>query len=360
MLTLNFYRFNISSGDKVHVLVRSPRLNLYTFDSTTPPVPIYTDEEGLFVNFQSDDKDEGLGFDANILRGRCDSRLVPLFAPMATVTDGSSPFSKYLPGLYCSWLINPWEDFLSGGYIQIRFNYLTLGDVDVLAIYGGDSESATKLGRWQGTKLTPNDTVISTSGKVYITFTTDEDQNGLPLNVTTGFSFTYKVCTGKCLDCKAGTYYNVTKNECKTCPLNTISNTSAQLECHSCGAGSEWKSSEQCNICPKGYYSSDGIKCNPCPAGLIAPQNGMSICMKCPKENNYAVNGTDCEECPPGTTPSVNMCITIPVPERPVNNEAVLIYLLVGLAIIIIGISAFAFYKKKQDGGYQSVFTEQW
>jgi hypothetical protein len=69
MLTLNFYRFNISSGDKVNVLVKSTRLNLYIFDSATPPVPIYTDEEGLFVNFQSDDKDEGFGFDANILRG---------------------------------------------------------------------------------------------------------------------------------------------------------------------------------------------------------------------------------------------------------------------------------------------------
>jgi len=319
-----------------------------------PPVPIYSDDI-IIILFTSDDVNEGLGFDADVIHDRCDSRLVPLWASSATVTDGSAPLSKYKTGLSCSWIVSPWATFERNAYIQIIFNYLLLGDLDVLTMYDGDSPSAPVLARMQGNKLKPNNSIITTSSKILVSFTTGQEQIGLPENTTTGFSFIYKVCTGKCLSCLPGTYFDM--NDCKICPKYTISNLPAQLQCSPCPAGSEWKSSIECSSCQKGFYSSNGTECLLCPSGLIAPNNNMSSCIPCIEQNYYAVNSTVCAECASGTSTSGSSCTPLPVPEKPVNNQAVLIYLLVGLAIVIIGITVFAFFNRKKDNGYESVWT---
>jgi len=86
----------------------------------------------------------------------------------------------------------------------------------------------------------------------------------------------------------------------------------------------------------------------------------MSSCIPCSESNYYTVNTTDCAECPPGTSSNGGSCPPLPVPEKPVNNQAVLIYLLVGLAIVVIGISVFAFFNRKKDNGYEAVWMENW
>jgi len=361
--TLNFFRFQVNSGDSITVQIVNSSTR-YTFTKDFPPFPV-TANNSMEITFKSDTKDEGLGFEADIIRDGCDSRTVPLTASIATLTDGSYASLPYKASQSCSWIIDPAAPFTVGAYMLLKFNYLVIGEADVLTIFDGDSEFAPKLGRWQGTVVTPR-TLNATHGRVFIKFVTDDRQTGLPpvsSNISYGFSITYKVCTGKCLDCKPGTYYNITKNECKICLSPTVTLRSGQLECETCPDGQEWISSQECSACIPGTYSSGGMACKQCPPGLIAPEVGMSSCLPCTKDS-YAVNDTSCEMCPPGSTPSESgaSCDVIPVPPQPKNNEILLIYLVVGVALLIFGLVVFVVIKRKKspDDDYESVFTEEW
>jgi len=171
------------------------------------------------------------------------------------------------------------------------------------------------------------------------------------------------VCTGKCLECKPGSYFNVTKNECKPCLQPTISTAFGRLDCSLCPNGQEWRNSQECTSCVPGTFSSGGSKCQACPLGKIAPSASMSSCVQCP-ENQYAVNQTDCLVCPEGNRPNADdtACETIPTTPQPKNNEIVLIYLVVGLALLVLGLVIFVIVKRKNttEDDYESVFTEEW
>jgi len=200
-----------------------------------------------------------------------------------------------------------------------------------------------------------------------MTFITDFEQSGLPpagANISFGFSITYKVCTGKCLECKPGSYFNLTRNECKLCPPPTISTASGQLDCTTCPDGNEWANSQACASCLPGTFSTGGQKCQNCPSGKMAPSYAMGACVPCPENTHYAVNSTACLACPAGNRPTTvgNACEAIPIPPQPKNNQVVLIYLVVGLALLILGLVIFVIVKRKNssEDDYEAVFTEEW
>ncbi len=104
----------------------------------------------------------------------------------ATLTSNSGSFndgsgsSNYGDNLRCSWLI----DVRSGSIITLNFsNFDTESTYDVVSVYDGSSSSSTLLGSFSGSSVPSS--VVSSSDRMYVTFTTDG--NG----TASGWSATY-------------------------------------------------------------------------------------------------------------------------------------------------------------------------
>lgn len=83
------------------------------------------------------------------------------------IEDGSAN-SFYKNNTSCSWKITPYGT----GPIVLQFTSMnTEANVDVVKVYDGNSESAPLIGTYSGNTLPP--TILSTSNKLYITFSTD-------------------------------------------------------------------------------------------------------------------------------------------------------------------------------------------
>jgi len=283
LTTLVFYRFDLSHGDRITV---NTATNAYTFDIFHPPVPIYITDSDFVVNFFSDAKDEGTGFEADILHGSCSSRTIPLRSLTGSISDGSSPRSNYKNGQLCSWMIDPFLPMPDGAYIRVVFDKVSLRNGDILSVHDGDSKFAPALARLHGNQSTPD--VVGRHSKVFIFFLSDTSPLPSSQNASLGFSISWQVCTGKCLDCPADTRYNISTLQCVDCPPDTQS-----------GQGS--------------------LVCSPI---VIEP--------------------------PPEPQANCTTCGQDYVSPKPQHNEAVMIYMVVGVLVLFIGIGIFVYARYKQ------------
>ncbi|ESP03827.1 hypothetical protein LOTGIDRAFT_230171 [Lottia gigantea] len=135
------------------------------------------------------------------------------------------------------------------------------------------------------------------------------------------------VISEQCVECAAGTFYDVSSKMCKSCPINKYQNMAGQKECMSCTAGlttenmgsekvsdckddcplgEELTGAGQCQKCPVGKYrSADDTSCQPCDAGTTTAGEGTTSKKDCNlgdcQKGYKRTSGTNCEICPVGS-----------------------------------------------------------
>jgi hypothetical protein len=90
-----------------------------------------------------------------------------------SIEDGSGPVTDYQNNSNCSWLISLYDSISS---ITLSFDKFNLDPSDQVNVYDGMNASAPLLGSYTGTTIPPN--VVGTSGKMYITFTSNSTAPG--------------------------------------------------------------------------------------------------------------------------------------------------------------------------------------
>jgi len=88
-----------------------------------------------------------------------------------SITDGSGPIEDYQNNVTCSWLFDPQTSEDSVSSIKIVFPYFETAENDFVTIYNGPTVQDEVIGSFSGNALPP--TVLSTSNKVLVVFTTD-------------------------------------------------------------------------------------------------------------------------------------------------------------------------------------------
>lgn len=182
-LNLDFYTFNLASGDTVFVFDGpnpvSPLLIALTGDSLVKNISSTTGQ--MFVLFTSDSTSNSEGWSASYRSDFCHGISV-MTAPSGTLSDGSGPF-LYNNNTYCSWHINPG----SSDPILLTFdNFKTESGFDFVYVYNGPNSNATLLGTFDGNTIPQS--VTANSGEMYIEFISD---GGV---VDEGWSAHYVVC----------------------------------------------------------------------------------------------------------------------------------------------------------------------
>jgi len=294
------------------------------------------------VQFSSNkDKNVGLGFDVSAYIDECPPHPTTLNSLYGTVTDGSSIHSTYKAGQKCEWVISPYKQVSKDGYIHISVNYIDLREGDELIVYDGDSVFAPVLQKFTDKGEENNFTFKGTHKNIYIQF------NGANPSSTPnkGFSISWDVCTGKCLDCGVGSYYSPINNECNQCPNLTVALDRGLLTCSRCPPGSHWISTSSCKECAKGFYGNGTKSCHTCSLPKVSAKVGSVNCSYCP-DNSVPVNTSYCLPCKTGyyAQGGFDQCKKI------INNDdgALILYVFIGITILIVGVVIFMIFQKRR------------
>ncbi len=179
-ITLNFYRFDLGSGDKVSVYdgedANAPLLGEFT--GSTLPSTINSTGNKMYIHFETDGAGNGQGWFAGFTAHQPDycSGMVILEEPTGKFNDGSGDVFYYKNGTNCKWRIQP-EDATTN---TLSFNYFkTQEGKDKLTIYDGANNA--KLAEYSGIYENGDvpDPVTSESGQFFITFTSNSMINEL-------------------------------------------------------------------------------------------------------------------------------------------------------------------------------------
>jgi len=232
--------------------------------------------------------------------------------------------------------------------IYTSIDYVDLREGDELIIYDGDSAFAPILEIFTGKGEDSNFTFKGTHKNIFIKF------NGMTTSSTPnkGFSLSWQVCTGKCLDCGVGSFYSPVNNECNQCPNLTVALERGLLSCSRCPPGSYWLSTSKCKECAKGYYGNGSRTCDACVLPLVSLQPGQVNCKYCP-ENSIPTNTTYCQPCKSGfyAKDGFDQCKKI------INNDdgALILYVFIGITILIVGVVIFMIFqnKRKSDTSFE-------
>lgn len=95
---------------------------------------------------------------------------------VGTIEDGSGPVVNYLPNKTISYLISPQNEQDSISKIILNFKRYDLGVGDELKIYNGGDRYAPLIGTYNTYNIPT--TITSASNKLYLVFTTDNDNEG--------------------------------------------------------------------------------------------------------------------------------------------------------------------------------------
>ncbi|XP_061173458.1 uncharacterized protein LOC133182626 [Saccostrea echinata] len=105
--------------------------------------------------------------------------------------------------------------------------------------------------------------------------------------------------TVACVECAAGTYYDVTTETCPMCPRGTYQKLSGQDHCVKCPAGQTTEAIggqllSHCKPgCEPGSWSPDGTpECSLCPVGTYSDQYGSIQCTVCPGSTTTVEEGS--------------------------------------------------------------------
>ena len=175
-ITLSFQRFALENENDVLSIYNGGDENaplIGAFSGTTLPETIYSDGNKLFLKFQSDQSNTAPGFFASYETERpewCNGMTV-MTEQWGELSDGSGAF-YYENNTVCMWQINP----PGAAEVTLHFTkFRTQPDVDVVKVY--DPSGNVLLAEISGMYDPPDlpGPVVSTSGKMFITFTTDGD-----------------------------------------------------------------------------------------------------------------------------------------------------------------------------------------
>lgn len=182
-ITLDFYKFNLSSGDSLYVYdgESSSSELIAVLSGNDIPDPISSSGTSLYLNFVTNDTDNSEGW----LVGYTSE--LPVFCSgnnMITETSGSisdgSGDANYQNLTTCIWIISPGTT----DDIHLEFNsFSTEEDHDFLTIYDG----STNLGAFSGQTAPEN--ITATQGTLTLVFSTNSSNTdqGWSANYYTGF-----------------------------------------------------------------------------------------------------------------------------------------------------------------------------
>ena len=175
-IILEFTEFNTESCcDRVRVYDgNSSSANLLgEFAGTNIPESIRSSSNSLFVRFTSDGSVTSSGWSANYYSTDeeifCSGNTI-LTEPSGTLSDGSGN-ENYSNFSNCSWLIQP--DNADG--ITLEFSEFNLEQNDYLRIYDGSTNWSSLIGTYTGSTIPQ--TINSSSGSLYIEFSSDDELN---------------------------------------------------------------------------------------------------------------------------------------------------------------------------------------
>jgi hypothetical protein len=369
--TLVFYTFDLGNGDSVKVMDGTNTAAWPVFTKVNPPAPLQV-KYPLYYSlvFKSDsDASVGNGFEADILQDTCSSRVVSITTLSGTFTDGTAKNTLYNRGLTCPWLFQPMQ-WSTGGYTELRVNYMSLGPEDNLTVYDTPDNTGNILflfsGRYNDTTAASIVVKIS-SPSFFVEFKTSSRSQGWYTDGSpAGFSLNWTACSGPCLRCKAGEYFDFTTQQCLGCVKPYQSQSSAALRCDLCPQGSEWVSTSSCRVCGNDTYWDANHKfdsaCQKCGPQTVADEPGLLACKPCPDNSIANHTSSTCSPCPEGTRADStskhhdkeDTCVTIPVPQ---NNVVIIVFVFVGLGVLAIlgGLLAWLYNRRKQqDDGWGS------
>jgi len=110
-----------------------------------------------------------------------------------------------------------------------------------------------------------------------------------------------------CVECPTGTYYNRDSQTCENCQEGTFQNSTGQLSCNPCPAGT-WtlsghaRNSTECfEICEPGEYTkieeSGIVNCLMCPLGTYQPKFRETECLPCPSGTTAQKGSASVNDC---------------------------------------------------------------
>lgn len=196
-ITLNFSAFDTEvNNDLVSVYdgSNSSAPLISSFSGNTIPASITSSTGRLFIEFQSNQANTALGWQASYTStgsGFCPGQTV-LTALDGTFSDGSLS-ANYYNNTDCEWLIQPpGASSISLSFLDFGLELPDLGGqviYDAVEVYDGASTSSPLLGVFSGTTLPP--ILVSSSGSMLVRFYSD--------NATTsqGWTATYQSNTGE-------------------------------------------------------------------------------------------------------------------------------------------------------------------
>eukprot|EP01128_Nolandella_sp_AFSM9_P005098 TRINITY_DN2419_c0_g1_i1.p1 TRINITY_DN2419_c0_g1~~TRINITY_DN2419_c0_g1_i1.p1 ORF type:complete len:1036 (-),score=207.05 TRINITY_DN2419_c0_g1_i1:100-3114(-) len=364
-LNLVFFLFDLGEGDQLEVVDGSG--SHFTFTKDYPPIPLTSSTMFRSIEFTSNiDARVGLGFTADILWDTCLPN-VSLRSSKGTLTDGTREEQQYGRSLTCSWVISPVEAEAEGGYVDISFNWISIGPGDFLSLYDGDSADSPLLETYTNVTIVLPDSLRSSSHTVFIEFSTTGEslEWGRSEPVTFfGFSLEYTACGSVCRSCEPGLYYDKENLHCRHCPENEVTSSYGEMQCRTCLPTERFVDGIACEACPEGtFIDPEDNTCKErtytCKPGFIEPMNDtIADCVSCPK-GLISVNQTACVACEEGFRNVRNSCSLIPTPQ---NNDAIIVYVLVGISCLAVGGGIFGYvqYRKRKQGAdgfgmYESV-----
>ena len=184
LVEVNFSRFDILAGD-----------SLILYDGTSAAASVITTLTGnvnpgtyrssggnLFIRFITNNR-----LTANGWRIVYSTPTIPLCSGLTVLNsitgffdDGSPPLRNYVENSNCQWLIQP----TGATSVDLQFNYFaTEANWDFVNVYQGINSNGVLLGSFSGSTIPP--TVTSTTGSMFVEFTTDNNTN------TTGWEGSY-------------------------------------------------------------------------------------------------------------------------------------------------------------------------
>lgn len=175
---VNFSRYDIANGDSL-ILYDGATTNspvLATLLGSTTVGTYQSSGGSLLVKFKTNATTTSNGW-----RIVYNSQPIPACNGLTTLTsvsglftDGSLPFNNYIENSNCQWLISP----LGAVTIDLNFNYfITEANSDFVTVYDGSNNTGTLLGSFSGNTIPP--TLTSTTGSMFIEFTTDNQVNAI-------------------------------------------------------------------------------------------------------------------------------------------------------------------------------------
>jgi hypothetical protein len=175
-ITLSFQRFALENQNDFLRIFDGGDDNaplIGEFSGNDLPGTISSSGNKLFLLFQSDDSGAAPGFFASYLTERPEwcSGMTVMTEQSGELSDGSGTF-YYENNTICMWQINP----PGAGQVTLHFTkFQTQPDFDVVKVY--DPSGNVLLAEISGMYDPPDlpDPVVSASGKMFITFTTDGD-----------------------------------------------------------------------------------------------------------------------------------------------------------------------------------------